>query len=94
MVIKTYTVKFGTYTFIFKTNLVVFRTNTVIFEKILVVFGTNTVVFRTNTVRCWMNIRIFEYIRIYLDEYIHSSKYSLIFSKANIFGYSFVIYLC
>ena len=41
-----------------------------------------------------MNIRIFEYIQIYLDEYIHSSKYSLIFSKANIFEYSFVIYLC
>ena len=40
------------------------------------------------------NIRIFEYIRIYLDEYIHSSKYLVIFSKANIFGYSFVIYLC
>ena len=43
--------------------------------------------------QCGTNIRIFEYIRIYFDEYIHSSKYSLIFSKANIFGYSFVIYL-
>ena len=41
--------------------------------------------------QCGTNIRIFEYIRIYLDEYIHSSKYSFIFSEANIFGYSFVI---
>ena len=44
--------------------------------------------------QCGTNIRIFEYIQIYLDKYIHSSKYSSIFSKANIFGYSFVIYLC
>ena len=44
--------------------------------------------------QCGTNIWIFEYIRIYLDEYIHSSIYLLIFFKANIFGYSFVIYLC
>ena len=44
--------------------------------------------------QCWTNIRIFKYIQIFLDKYIHLSKYSSIFSKANIFGYSFVIYLC
>ena len=44
--------------------------------------------------QCGTNIWIFEYIRIYLDKYIHLSKYSSIFSKANIFGYSFVIYFC
>ena len=43
--------------------------------------------------QCGTNIRILEYIRIYLDKYIHSSQYSLNFFKANIFGYSFVIYL-
>ena len=51
-------------------------------------------VFSVNVpIQCGANIRIFDYIRIYLGKYIHSSKYLLIFSKANIFGYSFVIYL-
>ena len=50
-------------------------------------------VFRPNGLdQCGTNIQIFKYIRIYLDKYIHLSKYSLIFSKADIFGYSFVIY--
>ena len=31
--------------------------------------------------QCGMNIRIFEYISIYLDKYIHSSEYSLFFPK-------------
>ena len=43
--------------------------------------------------QCGTNLRIFEYIQIYLDKYIHSFKYLLIFFGANIFGYSFVIYL-
>ena len=43
--------------------------------------------------QCGTNIKIFEYIQIYLDKYIHLSKPLLIFSKANIFGYSFVINL-
>ena len=43
--------------------------------------------------QCWTNIWIFKYIWIYLGEYIHSFKYSLIFPRTNIFGYSFVIYL-
>ena len=55
-----------------------------------------------STRKCWLGslrnsvgqCRIFEYIRIYLDKYIHLSEYSSIFSKANIFGYSFVIYSC
>ena len=34
--------------------------------------------------QCGTNIRIFKYIQIYLDKYIHLSKYSLTFSKANI----------
>ena len=38
----------------------------------------------------WLtNIRIFEYIRIFSNEYIHIRKYSAIFIPANIFGYSF-----
>ena len=32
-------------------------------------------------------------IWIYLDKYVHSPKYLLIFSKANLFWYAFVIYL-
>ena len=43
--------------------------------------------------QCGTNIRILKYIKIYLDEYIHLSKYSLIFLKANKFRYSLVIYL-
>ena len=43
--------------------------------------------------QCGTNIQIFEYIQIYLDNYIHSYKYLSIFRKANIFGYSFLIYL-
>ena len=46
-----------------------------------------------STVQCGTNILIFEFIWIYLDKYIHLSKYSLIYSKTNMFGYSFVIYL-
>ena len=45
------------------------------------------------TIRCETNIWILEYIQKYLDKYIHLSKYSFFFPKANIFGYSFVIYL-
>ena len=39
-------------------------------------------------VQCGTNICIFKYIQIYLDEYIHLSKYSLIFSKAKILIYT------
>ena len=46
-----------------------------------------------SVLQCGMNIQIFKYIQICLVKYIHLSKYWLIFSKANIFGYSFVIYL-
>ena len=34
----------------------------------------------------WANFLIFEYV--------HLAKYLLVFSRPNIFGYSFVIYLC
>ena len=34
-----------------------------------------------NTNQCVANIRIFEYIRIFIDEYIHSPKYLLIFPE-------------
>ena len=57
--------------------------------------------------QCGTNIRIFKYICIYLDKYIHLSKYSFIFFQrdfirificdlfilTNIFEYSFVQYL-
>ena len=32
--------------------------------------------------QCVANIRIFEYIRIFIDEYIHLPKYLWIFSKS------------
>ena len=37
-------------------------------------------------------ILIFEHIRIYFGKYIHSLKYLLICFRANLFGYSFVMY--
>ena len=42
--------------------------------------------------QCGTKILILEYIRIYLGKYIHSLKYLLIFSRTNLFGYSFVTY--
>ena len=45
------------------------------------------------SVQCGTNIQISEYIKISLDKYKHSSKYLLIFSRVNIFGYTFMIYL-
>ena len=45
-----------------------------------------------NSPKQWgTNILIFEYILVYLGVYNHSQKISLIFSRANLFGYSFLI---
>ena len=41
--------------------------------------------------QCWTNILIFKYILTYLGKYIHLPNYLLTFSRANLFGYSFVI---
>ena len=42
---------------------------------------------------CGTNSQIFKYIQIYLDKHIHLSQYLLIYSRQNILGYSFVMYL-
>ena len=44
--------------------------------------------YKLQTIQCVANIRIFEYIRISYDEYIHIRKYSYNFYQPNVFRYS------
>jgi hypothetical protein len=50
----------------------------------------NIVQFPAGVQQCVTNIRIYSNIQIFLDEYIHSYRYSLDFKATNIFRHSFV----
>ena len=46
-----------------------------------------------DTHQCVANIRIFKYIQLFINKYIHSPKYLWIFFSANIFRYSFKTFI-
>ena len=50
--------------------------------------GMDRELYKLQTIQCVANIRIFEYIRISYDEYIHIRKYSYNFYQPNVFRYS------